>query len=66
MACEMVGAPPGNVAFVGDEPLTDVAGARKAGLLPVLLDPEGLFPPPNGAEVTLGTLSDLEQVLFQS
>jgi HAD superfamily hydrolase (TIGR01549 family) len=32
------------VMHIGDNPYADVAGARKAGIQPVLFDPKGLFP----------------------
>ncbi len=64
MACEAAHVPPDKAAFVGGEPLSDVAGARQADLLPILLDPAGIFPPPNGAEVTVASLSDLKRVFF--
>jgi putative hydrolase of the HAD superfamily len=36
--CQRLGTAPGSVMFVGDDPVTDVAGARGAGLQAVLLD----------------------------
>jgi putative hydrolase of the HAD superfamily len=36
-ACEQLGIPPEQCAFVGDDPAWDVAGARAAGLSPVVL-----------------------------
>jgi putative hydrolase of the HAD superfamily len=36
---EMAGIPRDRIAYVGDSPHIDVAGARAAGLVPVLVDP---------------------------
>ncbi len=36
--CQRLGTGPGSVVFVGDDPVTDVAGARAAGLHAVLVD----------------------------
>jgi putative hydrolase of the HAD superfamily len=36
--CQRLDTAPGSVVFVGDDPLTDVAGARSAGLQAVLVD----------------------------
>ncbi|MFD6974915.1 HAD family hydrolase [Streptomyces sp. NPDC059979] len=40
-ACEALGLPPGDVAYVGDQPEIDARGARDAGLLAVWLDRDG-------------------------
>lgn len=40
-ACEAMGLPPGDVAYVGDQPEIDARGARDAGLLAVWLDRDG-------------------------
>lgn len=40
-ACEALGLPPGEVAYVGDQPEIDARGARDAGLLPVWIDRDG-------------------------
>ncbi|WP_405712691.1 HAD family hydrolase [Streptomyces xanthophaeus] len=37
-ACEALGLPPGDVAYVGDQPEIDARGARDAGLVAVWLD----------------------------
>jgi HAD superfamily hydrolase (TIGR01549 family) len=39
MLCRDLGRPPGQVLFAGDDPVADYAGARAAGLRPVLLAP---------------------------
>ncbi|HEY58239.1 MAG TPA: HAD family hydrolase [Anaerolineae bacterium] len=41
---ERLGIAPHEAAYVGDNLYADVLGAQAAGLHPVLLDPEGLFP----------------------
>lgn len=40
-ACEALGLPPREVAYVGDQPEIDARGARDAGLLAVWLDRDG-------------------------
>ncbi|MGR4884077.1 HAD family hydrolase [Streptomyces sp. LARHCF249] len=40
-ACEALGLPPEEVAYVGDQPEIDARGARDAGLLAVWLDRDG-------------------------
>ncbi|WP_411101713.1 HAD family hydrolase [Streptomyces sp. cmx-4-9] len=40
-ACEALGLPPGQVAYVGDQPEIDARGARDAGLVAVWLDRDG-------------------------
>lgn len=40
-ACEALGLPPGEVAYVGDQPEIDARGARDAGLEAVWLDRDG-------------------------
>ena len=41
-ALERVEAKPGDAMHVGDQPATDVAGALRAGVAPVLLDRDGV------------------------
>ena len=43
-AMERAGSCPECTIYVGDNYYADVVGAQRAGLQPVLLDPEGLFP----------------------
>ena len=45
-AIEMLGSSPGATVFVGDNPLTDIAGAQAAGLVAVLLTRDGDVPGP--------------------
>ncbi|MEU9256250.1 HAD family hydrolase [Streptomyces sp. NPDC048270] len=40
-ACEALGLPPADVAYVGDQPEIDARGARDAGLLAIWLDRDG-------------------------
>ncbi|MEU9232638.1 HAD family hydrolase [Streptomyces subrutilus] len=40
-ACEALGLPPAEVAYVGDQPEIDARGARDAGLLAIWLDRDG-------------------------
>ncbi|MFJ1565396.1 HAD family hydrolase [Streptomyces erythrochromogenes] len=49
-ACEALGLPPAEVAYVGDQPEIDARGARDAGLLAVWIDRDGgRGPGPEGA-----------------
>lgn len=51
---------PGEVIYVGDNYYADVVGARRAGLRPVLLDSEGLFPDAGCETIrVMGELPDL-------
>ncbi|MEW5747689.1 MAG: HAD family hydrolase [Candidatus Thermoplasmatota archaeon] len=43
IALGMLGAEPGRSVFLGDRPATDMAGAERAGVLPVLVDRRGAF-----------------------
>jgi len=43
-ALEMAGTRASEAIYVGDNYFSDVLGARRAGLKPVLYDPEGIFP----------------------
>jgi putative hydrolase of the HAD superfamily len=44
LALEAMGVAPAAAVHVGDTPAADVAGARAAGVTPVLIDPYGLHP----------------------
>ena len=44
MALERLGSRPEEAFYVGDNYWADVVGAERAGLTPVLLDPDRLFP----------------------
>ncbi len=43
-ALNLLGVSPQQTLYVGDNYFADVIGARRAGLHPVLIDPEGVFP----------------------
>lgn len=43
-ALQLLGTRPDQTIYVGDNYYADVVGARAAGLLPVLVDPAGIFP----------------------
>jgi HAD superfamily hydrolase (TIGR01509 family) len=43
-ALDRLKAKPENAVYVGDNYYADVVGAKRAGIQPVLLDPEGIFP----------------------
>lgn len=62
-ACEALGLPPGEVAYVGDQPEIDARGARDAGLLAIWLDRDGLRGPgPDGVH-RIGGLDRLPPLL---
>jgi putative hydrolase of the HAD superfamily len=52
--CERMGVPPGQTLHVGDNYVTDIAGARDAGLLAIHLDREG-----SGLQGEIKSLVDL-------
>lgn len=43
-AVDELGIKPGQVVYIGDNYFADVIGASRAGVQPVLIDPEALFP----------------------
>lgn len=60
-----LGAPPGDIAYVGDSPAADVAGALEAGMLGVWFDAEGAHYPadlPKPAAV-IHSLAELPGIL---
>jgi 2-haloalkanoic acid dehalogenase type II len=63
--CERLGVRPEATAYVGDQPLLDVEGARRAGLLGIWLNRDGSTWPntlaPPGAEIS--SLDEVEDVL---
>ncbi len=56
-AVERAGIQPAQTIYVGDNPYADVAGAQAAGIQPVLIDPEGLFP-----EIECPVISRLDEL----
>jgi FMN phosphatase YigB (HAD superfamily) len=58
LALERIGAAAERSIFVGDVPSVDVAGARAAGIAPVLLDRHGTFP-----DVDAPRIAALEELL---
>jgi HAD superfamily hydrolase (TIGR01549 family) len=59
-ALQLLGCQPHEAIYVGDNYYADVIGARNAGLRPVLLDPEGIFPEADCRVIRdLGELSQL-------
>ena len=62
-ALEKLGVPAHEAVFVGDNYFADVIGAQRAGLYPVLIDPEGIFPE---AECpVIEKLDELPEILAQ-
>jgi putative hydrolase of the HAD superfamily len=61
-ALKLGGTNPDETLYVGDNYYADVVGARRAGIHPVLIDPEGVFPPKIGCEV-IRTLPEIDRLL---
>ena len=59
--CERLDAAAENTVYVGDVPAVDVAGARAAGIAPVLLDRHDLYPEVAGPR--LRSLAELPALL---
>jgi FMN phosphatase YigB (HAD superfamily) len=57
-AAEKLSIHPANAIYVGDNYFADVLAAKAAGMLPVLYDPDGLFP-----EADCPVISRIDQVL---
>jgi FMN phosphatase YigB (HAD superfamily) len=38
IACTLLGIPPSDVVYIGNDPETDVKGAKQVGMLAILLD----------------------------
>ena len=51
-ALEKLALNPDQAVYVGDNYFADVVGARRAGLLPVLIDPQGIFADPGCPVIT--------------
>jgi HAD superfamily hydrolase (TIGR01509 family) len=60
-ALALAGCSAERTVYVGDNYYADVEGARAAGLLPILIDPDGIFPDP-GCPV-IRSLAELEPAL---
>jgi len=60
---KFIDAAPEETVYVGDNYYADVLGSRAAGLVPVLFDPQGIYPAPGCPAIR--TMSDL-QVLLES
>jgi FMN phosphatase YigB (HAD superfamily) len=59
-ALERISASPATTLYVGDNYYADILGAAKAGLQPVLIDPDGLFPEAECPVIrTIGDLTGL-------
>ena len=61
--CQRLGTAPGSVMFIGDDPLTDVAGARSADLQAVLLDRVHEVRAPDGV-TCIRSLTELPAILI--
>lgn len=61
IALERMGVPAESAVFLGDVPAVDVAGARAAGLMALLLDRHELYPHSDAARVT--SIRDLPEIL---
>jgi putative hydrolase of the HAD superfamily len=60
--CQRLGMAPGSVMYVGDDPVTDVAGARAAGLHAVLIDRDQAGQAADGA-ISIRSLTKLPATL---
>lgn len=60
-ACELAGAAPHECVYIGDNLYADVLGAEAAGMLPILLDPAGVFP--DASCMRIAQLGDLVTVV---
>jgi FMN phosphatase YigB (HAD superfamily) len=60
-AASVAGVTPDQVAYVGDNYFADAQGAHGAGMIPVLIDPNGLFP--DADYLRIKTIGDLPRVL---
>ncbi len=58
-ALERMDAAAQETVYVGDNYFADVVGSRRAGLVPVLYDPRGLFP-----EAGCQTITSFDQLIF--
>jgi putative hydrolase of the HAD superfamily len=61
LACEMAHAAPAECVYVGDNFYADTLGAQAAGLIPVLLDPNHVFP--EAECIRIACLGDLLSVI---
>jgi len=62
-ALQQTGTQPGETLYVGDNYYADVIGSRNAGLTPVLIDPDDLFPEADCAVIhSIGELPDLLKI----
>jgi putative hydrolase of the HAD superfamily len=62
-AMSQLGVDPGQTLYVGDNYYADVIGAERAGIRPILLDPEGTFD--DAACTVIRALGEIVQVLEQ-
>jgi putative hydrolase of the HAD superfamily len=62
MAIEEAGVPPGQILYVGDNPVDDVEGANRVGIDAVLINRPGREP--NSAPWMIESLSEIEQIVF--
>jgi len=62
-AAEAAEVAPAEAAYVGDNYYADILGAKQAGLQPVLLDPQGLFPEADSPVIR--RIGELPQVVEQ-
>lgn len=60
-ALEVAGTGPAETIYIGDNYYADIVGARSAGLYPVLLDPETIFP--DADCLVIDALSELTTLL---
>jgi putative hydrolase of the HAD superfamily len=61
IALERAGVEPSESVYVGDHPYFDIQAARRAGMLPVLIDRRGRYPDTDGIRIT--SLEDLPKAI---
>ncbi len=61
-ALKLGGVTSSETLYVGDNYYADVIGAQRAGIHPVLIDPEGVFPPEIGCDV-IRALPEIDRLI---
>ncbi len=60
---ELAGTAPHETLYVGDNYFADIRGSLRAGLVPVLYDPSGLFPDAGNESAVIRSFDELHDVL---
>jgi HAD superfamily hydrolase (TIGR01549 family) len=62
-ALELAGTPAQETMYVGDNYFADIVGSHRAGLIPVLYDPVGLFP--NADCAVIKSFAEIQELLLK-